>query len=182
MTDNGDRPTGKPPPKGDWRSTGFDLAEVPEPYRVRIMQSALRELDDSVRNVEGIIEVRIRAWEKSIDRRIAVAVRQAAEEAVSLVESKIIRELGKVSHRLDGVEQSAELAAARAERAAEQSGQYKAVTVNIDTKDSDPTSVPGPPELPRLSRLQKMKKPSAVIGVIVAILATIVNAWLAGKR
>ena len=183
---NGDRPTGKPPPTSDWRSPAFDIAEVPEPYRVRILQSALQELDESIRSAEGIIEVRIRAWEKSIDRRIAAAVHQAAEEAVSRVEGRIIRELGKVSHRLDAVENSAELAASRAEKAAEASGQWKAVTLNVNTtKDStDPPSSSelAPPGLPRLSKLQKMKKPSAIVGVIVAIVATIVNAWLAGKR
>ncbi len=187
MSRNGDQPTGPPPPGGDWRSAAFKLEEVPEPYRTQQLQHGLQELDEDVRNIGGVVEVRIRAWEKSIDRRIAAAVQTAADETGARVFVQIQRELTKVHSRLDAVEQVAELAAGRAERAVDQSGQYRPVVVNVvDNPTPQPPEIPSDPAVPNLSRWEQTKKtakkPTAVIGVIVAIVYAAVNAWLASKH
>lgn len=185
MTTNGDRPTPVPPKEGDWRSEAFKLEEVPDPYRTQLMQSALRELDEQVQSVESVLDVRVRAWEKSIDRRIAAAVDQTAEEVAARLFTKIQRELSKVHERLDAAEAATESALGRAEKAVEQSGQYRPVVVNVVDHQA-PEELPSDPAVPNLSRWEATKKhakkPTTIIGIVVAIVYAVVNAWMASKH
>lgn len=188
MSRNGDRPTPSPPKEGDWRSEAFALEEIPDPYRTRLIQSALRELDDQDRVWLVRVEDRIRAWEVSLDRRIGEAIRQAAEEAGEEVTRRILREIGRLAARVDAVETVAHNSAERASHAdakadvAMTTGRYAAVTVVNDIPTPPAPKSTEAPELERGLRKLVGKRWAHILAILLGIVFTALNAWLASKQ
>ena len=187
MTKNGNADdTPSPTRDADWRSEAFDLAEVPHPYNIRIIQSALRELDDNDRVTLVRVEDRIRAWEQSIDRRIVAAVADAAEETGEHIAKKILRELGHYAARLDAVETAVHITGERASQAeikaqaAIETGQYRAVTIVNDFPTPPPKSTEAP-ELEKGLRKVVGKRWAKVLAVVFGVVFTAVNAYIASR-
>lgn len=185
---NGDGNTPSPTLDADWRSEAFDIAEIQHPYGLRIVQQALRELDDQDRVTLVRVEDRIRAWEASLDRRIGGAIEQAAEETAAKVFVKIQRELKKVYDRLEVVESAAELSTERASsaeikaQAAIDTGQYRAVTIVNDIPTPAPPKSTEAPELEKGLRKVVGKKWAKLLAILFGVIFTAVNAWLASRK
>ncbi len=183
----GDRPTPNPAVAGDWRSEAFDLGEVPSPYNLRIVQAALRELDDQDRVALVRVEDRIRAWETSFDRRMNAVVREAAEAVGDEVARRILKELGMLAARVEMVEEIAHVSAERASEAdakanvAMTTGRYPAVTVVNDMPTPPPKSTAAP-ETEKALRKVVGKRWAKLLAVLLGVLVTALNAYLASRH
>lgn len=186
-----DRRTPVPTRAGDWRSRAFDVAELEPPYALRVLQGGLWELDEQTAK-KADVRAEVRQWQKTFERRIAIAVKAAAEQTGQVIAERIVAELSGVRNRLEAVETACGIASERAsqaeliaKKAVDETGRHGPVYVNVDLPTPRPPAKESdaPPSIIRyaVKRYRWARYVGVALGFVAAVAWAAWEAWKASK-